>query len=252
MKGTNFYFFLIFSFFSSFAFAADDSYYDEFEAFEQQMQVTRVEIYDPLEPLNRKIFIFNDVADEYLVGYVVDVYRFITPKIVRTGISNFFRNIKMPFSIMNSALQGKFDNSLSCFSSFVINSTVGLLGFIDVASQEGVRYNNEDFGQTLAFYNIGSGPYLILPFLGPSTVRDFSGDIFHRVVSPTSVDYLKIKDIIGIKISDENLILLNSVDLINKRESLSAFLEDTKSSSFDYYSAIRSYYFQNRNANINE
>ncbi len=223
---------------------------DDFSAFEEQMLGSTVKIYDPLEPLNRKIFTFNDYVDEYFLNYVVDSYRFIVPEFARKGVRNFFDNLYKPFSIINSFAQGKTDNGLASLSSFVINTTVGVFGFIDVAQDEEVFYNVETFGQTLGHYGIGTGPYLVLPLLGPSTLRGFSSDALQSALSPIGFDVLLIGDKVNVDIEDDTKIGLTALQAIDKKESISSIIEDIKKDSFDYYSTVRSYYLQNLESKV--
>lgn len=238
-------------FFNHNAIAADE-FDDDFAAFESQMMESKTKIYDPLEPLNRKIFAFNDFADQYFVGYVVTSYRFIFPQSVRNGVNNFFTNLSKPFSFVNSLAQGKVDNALASLSSFVINTTVGIFGFIDVAGGEEINYNNETFGQTLGHYGVGSGAYLVLPFLGPSTVREFSSDLAESAVSPIGFDIFSIDDKMNFEINDEKKFGLAILKGVDKKERFADFLEETKKDSFDYYATIRSYYLQNIESKVKE
>lgn len=130
---------------------------------------------DPLEPINRKVYAFNRTADRYVLRPVARGYQNVTPAPVRRGVGNFLSNLRYPVTIINATLQGKFKQAGRDTGRFVVNSTAGLLGFIDVATPVGLEENNEDFGQTLGSYGIGPGWYLMLPFLGPSTNRDIIG-----------------------------------------------------------------------------
>ncbi len=130
---------------------------------------------DPLESYNRAMFAFNETVDEYAVKPVAKGYKAITPQFVDTGISNFFSNLDDILVIINDLLQGKFEQALKDLARFIYNTTFGLGGFIDVATGFGLPKNHEDFGQTLAYWGVGSGPYVVLPILGPSTVRDTAG-----------------------------------------------------------------------------
>jgi phospholipid-binding lipoprotein MlaA len=127
---------------------------------------------DPLEPINRAIFSFNDGIDAAVLKPVARGYRAVAPAFVRTGVANFFSNLDDVWISANNALQGKFEQGLGDFLRFAFNSTLGLFGAIDIASDMGLEKHNEDFGQTLGKWGLGPGPYLVLPFLGPSTVRD--------------------------------------------------------------------------------
>ena len=130
---------------------------------------------DPLEPLNRGIYSFNDHVDHLLVKPAAEIYRGVVPEIVRTGVSNFFSNINDVIVALNNLLQGKFMNAVSDVGRIVVNTTAGVLGIFDVATDIGLEKHNEDFGQTLGYWGIGSGPYIVLPLLGPSSLRDSVG-----------------------------------------------------------------------------
>lgn len=229
-----------------------DDFDDDFSVFEAEMLKSKTRIYDPLEPLNRKIFTFNEFAEKYAVGYVIDGYRFIFPQVARNVIGNFFTNLSKPFSFLNSAAQGKTDNALASLSSFVINSTIGLFGIIDVAGSEEVNYNNETLGQTLGYYGVKNGAYLVLPFLGPATVREFSSNMTESAISPIGFDIFSIDDKMNIELRSEERVALNALNAIDKRERLSDLLEETKKGSFDYYATVRSYYLQNIQSKVNE
>ncbi len=127
---------------------------------------------DPLEPFNRAVFSFNDTVDNAVVKPVAKGYRAAVPGIVRTGVSNFFSNLEDIWISVNNLLQGKFEEGFGDFGRFLFNSTFGIAGVFDFASDVGFQKHNEDFGQTLGKWGLGSGPYLVLPILGPSTVRD--------------------------------------------------------------------------------
>lgn len=127
---------------------------------------------DPLEPFNRAMFSFNDTLDGAVIKPVAKGYRAVVPGIVRTGVSNFFANLEDVWICVNNLLQAKFEEGFQDFGRFVFNSTLGIAGIFDVASGAGFQKHNEDFGQTLGRWGVGSGPYLVLPILGPSTVRD--------------------------------------------------------------------------------
>lgn len=142
-----------------------------FDDFESQ------EVYDPLEPLNRGIFWFNDKVYFYALKPVARVYRHV-PEGLRISIRNFFTNLKTPVRAINAGLQGKFSDTGTELGRFLINTTIGIGGFFDPAREHfNLRIAEEDTGQTLGHYGIGPGPYLVLPFLGPSNLRDGIGEI---------------------------------------------------------------------------
>lgn len=130
---------------------------------------------DPWEGFNRKVFAFNEVVDRYALKPVARGYRFVTPDPVQTGVGNFFSNLGEPRTALNSLLQGEFGNAGVATARFLINTTVGIGGLWDFATRMEIAGREEDFGQTLGAWGVGEGPYLVLPLLGPSTVRDTSG-----------------------------------------------------------------------------
>ena len=130
---------------------------------------------DPLEPLNRVMFRFNDAVDGAVIKPVAKGYRRVVPGILRTGISNFFSNLEDIWISVNDVLQGKFQDGIDDFGRVLFNSTFGIAGIFDFASELGFQKHNEDFGQTLGSWGVGSGAYLVLPILGPSTIRDGFG-----------------------------------------------------------------------------
>lgn len=141
---------------------------------------------DPWEGYNRAMFEFNDVLDRNVAKPVAEGYRAVTPDTIQTGVSNFFSNLDDVTVFANDLLQGKFSDAARDFSRVYVNTIVGLLGFIDVASAIGLEKNNEDFGQTLAVWGVPEGPYFVLPFLGPSTLRDTAGWAGDRQTNPIS------------------------------------------------------------------
>ncbi len=153
-----------------------------------------IDAYDPWEPMNRRIYNFNAIFDEYVFLPVVRGYEFVLPDFAQTGVSNFFRNLTEITNLMNSLLQFKIVKAVNTFGRIVINSTVGIAGLIDVAATvDGIERENEDFGQTLGFYGLGPGPYLVLPILGPSNARDTAG-----LVVDTVVYSLMMQELIGL------------------------------------------------------
>lgn len=130
---------------------------------------------DPLEPLNRGIYQFNDTVDKAVLKPVATGYKEAVPDPVRTAVGNFFSNLDDVLVLINDLLQFKLDQAASDFSRLVWNTTVGIAGLFDVASKMDLPKHNEDFGQTLGYWGVGNGPYLVLPILGPSTLRDTAG-----------------------------------------------------------------------------
>ena len=130
---------------------------------------------DPWEPMNRKIYVFNDAIDTVAVKPVARGYQRVVPRFARTGVRNFFDNLASINYFVNNMLQLKFGDAMHDSGRFVVNSTLGLGGLLDVASEMGLRKSDEDFGQTLGYWGVYSGPYLVVPLIGNSTVRDTLG-----------------------------------------------------------------------------
>ncbi|CAD6880332.1 Outer-membrane-phospholipid-binding lipoprotein MlaA [Methylomonas albis] len=139
---------------------------------------------DPYEGFNRSMYGFNMSLDKYFFKPVSDGYKFITPDFMETGVNNFFSNLKGVNVVLNDVLQGKFQQSASDTGRFLTNTTIGLGGLIDVASEVGLKNNVEDFGQTLAVWGVGQGAYLVLPVMGPTTIRDGGGGILDKAANP--------------------------------------------------------------------
>jgi phospholipid-binding lipoprotein MlaA len=134
-----------------------------------------LQVFDPLEGLNRRVYKFNALFDKHIFLPVVSGYETVTPKFMRTGVSNFFSNVRDIRNFINSVLQLKIEKAAHTTARFAFNTTIGLLGFIDVATSMDLPQKNEDFGQTLGVWGLGQGPYLVLPVVGPSSLRDGVG-----------------------------------------------------------------------------
>lgn len=215
---------------------------DEFENYETD---NVVEIKDPLEKYNRKIFAFNDFVDRYFFEYVALAYRKEIPQPARNSIRNFLTNLTLPLSGINSLLQGKVDNALATFSNFLINSTIGIGGIFNIASEKGIIYRREDFGQTLGHYGVGSGYYLVLPILGPSSTRDFTGFAVDKSVGPLDFNFLEFGGKINL-VDYRYRLALAITSGVDQRESLIDIIDDIRKDSFDPYATIRSAYLQKR------
>jgi phospholipid-binding lipoprotein MlaA len=187
---------------------------------------------DPWEGFNRAIYRFNDVADRYLLKPVAKGYKAVTPEVVRTGVTNFFTNLRSPIVILNDVLQGKIKQAGGDTVRFVVNSTVGVAGLVDVAVRINLPLHDEDFGQTLGVWGVPSGPYLVLPFFGPSSVRDGVGFGVDAAANPRR--YL---------INNEADLILLGVDVVNSRASL---LDLESIIQGDRYLFIRDLYLQRR------
>ena len=139
---------------------------------------------DPYEGFNRSMYGFNMKVDKYLLKPVADGYKWVTPNFMQTGVTNFFTNLKGINVVLNDVFQGKFEQSARDAGRFTTNTTLGLFGLFDVATDLGLENNVEDFGQTLAVWGVDQGPYLVLPLFGPTTLRDGSGVIFDKAANP--------------------------------------------------------------------
>jgi phospholipid-binding lipoprotein MlaA len=194
---------------------------------------------DPWEPVNRKIFAFNDTADRYLLKPVAKGYQKITPDPVETGIRNFFSNVGEVPIIINDLLQLEFAEAGNDTGRFVINTTVGLAGIFDVASKMGLPKNTQDFGLTMAHWGVKSGPYVVVPFLGPFTVRDGFGAIVNSQADLlfNAVDHVPTRNTLwGTKLVDGRASLLAAESLI----------------SGDRYTFLRDVYLQQRDFLVND
>ena len=201
------------------------------------------EIYDPLEPINRAVLNFNFFIDDIAIRPIVKTYKFIAPEPVEKGVSNFFSNLKEPWTSINAALQGDFRNSGTSIMRFGLNTTVGLLGIFDVATSLGFEKQKEDFGQTLAVYGVEPGPYLVLPLLGPSTVRDALGKVTGFVADPVTIALNKD--------GKENWLWIGTaVNGIDFREQNLEKIDNLEATSVDFYATIRSLYLERRNRMI--
>lgn len=195
---------------------------------------------DPLEVPNRMFFAFNEALDFMIIRPVAVTYRFIVPSGVRDSVRNFLRNLRSPVTLANDLLQGDLERAENTFARFFINSTIGLLGLFDIAADSGYPYHDEDFGQTLGTYGAGEGFYLVLPVLGPSSLRDGTGRIVDIFLDPLT--YLAPREF------NLGRAAATGVDFRSRNiEELDAL----KADSLDFYARIRSLYRQNRESEIN-
>ena len=185
---------------------------------------------DPFEEYNRKVWAFNEFLDDNFAKPAAEIYRSITPDVVETGITNFFRNLNELDNTANQILQGKPILAINDFSRFIINTTFGLAGFLDVGTNLGLERHDEDFGQTLGVWGVGSGPFLMLPLLGPSTPRGLAGRSVSSVLSGTFA------------IEENDLrIGITAIDVLETR---ARYLEVETLIIGDRYSFIRDSYMQ--------
>ena len=189
---------------------------------------------DPWERFNRSMYAFNSALDKAILKPVAITYKDVTPTPVQKGVSNFFSNLGEVGNIFNSLLQGKADATASSSWRFLINSTAGWFGIFDVASELGLKKQKEDFGETLGYWGIRSGPYLVLPLFGPSTLRD-SSDVLVDFYTPGAQEFFHLP-------WDEAL-ALDGLDLIETRASL---LSIESLIIGDEYEFVRDVYLQTR------
>jgi phospholipid-binding lipoprotein MlaA len=196
---------------------------------------------DPFEGFNRKVFIFNDKLDQVALKPAAKAYRAVLPSFVQTGVGNFFSNLGDVWTGINNVLQGKVGDGATDFLRFALNSTLGLAGLFDISSDAGIPKHKEDFGQTLGKWGVVSGPYLVLPLLGSSTVRDtaalpldFKGDIW------SYQDPVYIRNIgMGVRVVDARASVLDATDLI-------------ESAALDRYVFVRDAFLQRRESRVND
>lgn len=195
---------------------------------------------DPLEGFNRGMYGFNTVLDKGLFRPIAKGYRYITPPGIRSRIGNVSDNLREPVNMLNAFLQGDFDQGMVSFWRFVINTTVGVGGMNDVAASAGLKERREDFGQTLGAWGSGSGPYIVLPIIGPSNGRDAIGTIVDWLSSPWNY---------ALDDTSDKVILALSQGLV-ERERLIDPMDDIYETSLDPYATFRSAYGQYRDAAI--
>jgi phospholipid-binding lipoprotein MlaA len=193
---------------------------------------------DPLEPLNRQLFLLNDVLDRYLVKPVAQGYQYVTPDVVERGVGNFFANMYDATSAVNAVLQWKWLGAAQSGGRFLVNSTLGLAGVFDVATPLGIRPFRADFGQTLYVWGFDAGPYLMVPLFGPRTVRSGVGTLVDLYTSvPTYINNDTVRySIWGLEIVDTRARLLQAEELM----------------SGDRYLFVRDAYLQQREYFLND
>lgn len=185
---------------------------------------------DPYEDFNRSMFKFNDHLDDYVAKPISDAYLWVTPRFFQAGVSNFFSNLKEINVVLNDHMQGKFEQGAEDTGRFLANTTVGLLGLFDVASELGLKKHEEDFGQTLAVWGVPQGAYLVLPILGPTTARGVPGGVFDAATNPSSY--------VGMP--------LPLISMLNTRANAEGALKFIDEAAIDPYVFTREAYLQNQ------
>jgi len=200
------------------------------------------EIYDPLEPINRAIFSFNNVADKIILEPVAKGYKKL-PSPIQSGVSNFLNNLKLPLVVVNQLLQGQGKNAFESSGRFIVNTTAGIFGLVDVAEKIGLEQKQEDFGQTLASWGVGDGFYIVLPIFGPSNVRDTAGMILAYSTDPVNA--------FAIHEGEEWILpVRTATNAVDQRSKIIDEVNALRNNSLDYYAAVKSSYYQNRKAAI--
>ena len=200
------------------------------------------EVYDPFEGLNRAIFSFNNAADKVVLEPIAKGYKKLPPPI-QSGVGNFINNLKLPLAAVNQLLQGQGRNAIESTGRFFINSTIGILGLIDVADDIGLDQKEEDFGQTLATWGVGDGFYIVLPLFGPSNLRDTTGMVMAMVTDPINAYATSQGETWAIP-------MRTAANAIDQRSQIIDEVNALRNNSVDYYAAVRSSYYQNRKAAI--
>lgn len=198
-----------------------------------------LEANDPIEPLNRGVFKFNKALDEGFVKPVSTMYHDAVPETVRNAVRNFLNNLRSPLILANNILQGDFDGAKVTIARFTMNTVAGFGGIADPAGDLGAKYRNEDFGQTLAVWGVGEGPYVMLPFLGPSNPRDAIGIVVDSLIDPVG------HVIGGVAATTEGTTRTGMQGLELRSRNLKN-LEELEKSSLDFYTTVRSLYRQLR------
>ena len=188
---------------------------------------------DPFESTNRIVFEISDDLDTMIIRPVAEIYRDVTPRFIKNSVTNFFYNLSEVDTIINQLLQGKIVLAGQDSLRFLINSTIGIVGFVDVATRVGFERHDEDFGQTLGYWGVPAGPYVFLPLIGPSTIRDS----FSKPTSWFLSGNLSVSD-------EEAKIIINLLDAVETRERL---LVAEKLIVGDKYEFVKSVYLQTRN-----
>lgn len=200
-------------------------------------------VWDPLEPMNRGIFWFNDKADIYVVEPVARGYDETLPDPVKKSIRNFFANLRSPLRLVSALMQFKFEQAAEVTGRFLVNTTLGGAGLFDPATDMGLEANEDDIGVALGYHGVPEGPYVVLPIMGPSNLRDAVGRIGNVLLDPF---FWIARE--GDSSTEKTVILtsLYALDLIDTRASLIEAVETAKSSSLDYYLFMQSSYHQYR------
>lgn len=202
------------------------------------------EVSDPIEPINRGVFWFNDQLDIFVLEPVARGYDYITPDSVQAGVGNFFENLGYPKYLVSDLVQLKFNQAAEHTGRFLINTVLGVGGIFDFATDFGLPAHKEDFGIALAYHNVPAGPYLVLPLLGPSNLRDGTGKIVDYFLDPLTIFGRTSQASTNTKLAIT--MGARAVDLVDTRAGLMDAIKTAKESSVDYYLFVQGAYFQHR------
>lgn len=209
---------------------------DQTPAQQQEAQAAN----DPFEPMNRQIFALDQQVDNTVLKPTAEAYNAVLPEQARNGVHNFLTNLNLPVVFANDVLQGDLDRAGKTFGRFTLNSTFGIGGILDWATDSDLPYRENDFGLTLARYGVGEGPYLVVPFIGPDTPRDAVGQVGDVFLDPTT--YINIRAHFWWSAGEYTL------NIIDERARNVDSLEGIERSSVDLYASVRSLYRQHRRA----
>lgn len=202
-------------------------------------------ISDPLEPVNRVTFAFNEMVDAILLTPLTSIYRAVVPEVARNAVHNVVDNLKSPVYLANELMQGNLKDAGTVARRFVTNTVVGVGGIVDVAAKQGVTYQPEDFGQTMASWGVDSGPYIVWPIFGPSSLRDSIGFVADVAMDPLYW-YAHNTD------REEISYARSAATLLDTKDRTHELVQDLRRNSGDMYTALQSVYVQRRKALVND
>ena len=237
---------------------ADDPFFDPFA---KNDELEGGEEYDPWEPVNTKVFEFNRQVDRWVLKPVAQGYNAVVPNPVQIGISNVFYNIRFPSRLINNLAQGKLAGAGTEVGRFLLNSTFGLAGLVDVARHLDITTPEEDTGQTLGYYGVKPGPYLVVPFLPPFTLRDFVGYLGDIALNPINWMVFPIIEVNGVPslIAHHNRMTTTIAqtsmrvgEIVNERSLNLEKFQGVEEATLDLYTAVKNAYLQKRRNQIRE
>jgi phospholipid-binding lipoprotein MlaA len=199
---------------------------------------------DPMEPMNRFFFDFNQRLDHHAALPAASFYASSVPSGVRGNVHNVLTNLGGPVNVANDILEAEFSNAGEAGARFLVNTTIGVAGIFDVATDWGLPEHSRDFGETLGGYGVGQGPYLVLPFRGPSSVRDFAGGYVDGYFSPLHFVHYSGSTYVGL--------VKSSLGSVDNRSSNIVTYRDIERASVDYYATMRAYYRQRRERQVED